>query len=458
MCYNSRMDTKSDIIVAIATPYGKSGVGIVRLSGTGSLNLGKKMFRPYSKTCNFEPNKMFLGEIDLGELKDKGFMVYFACPHSFTGEDIVEFQCHGGVLILEKIVNRCLSLGARMAEPGEFSKRAFLNGKMSLDEAEGVADLINAESESELRCSFALARGELKGKVCEIQQKVLDSLCELQVNLDYPEEKIEISTRNELKKVFDEVCSSIDGLLSTAKQGHMCKFGVDVAIVGKTNAGKSSLLNRLLGTEQAIVTDIEGTTRDVVSGVMEYKGVKFNLLDTAGLRETDDIIENIGIDKTKQMIEQCDVVLLVIDRSRKTDKQDEENFALTAGKNRIIVLNKLDKKDETSFSNNLANEKVVSISAKSGENVDKLKDLLFDTAFDGKFINDSLIITNARHSQILSQASEFAHSLLEKVESEFLDCVSLDCQYLWEKLGEITGVSANDEIIKTIFSKFCLGK
>ena len=452
------MDTKSDVIVAIATPYGKSGVGIVRLSGTGVLDIGKRMFRPFLSTCNFEPNKMFLGEIDLGDMKDKGFMVYFACPHSFTGEDVVEFQCHGGVLILEKIIKKCLSLGARMAEPGEFSKRAFLNGKMSLDEAEGVADLINAESESELRCSFALARGELKEKVGEIQQKVLDTLCELQVNLDYPEEKIEISTRIELKNAFDEICGNIDKLLSTAKQGHMCKFGVDVAIVGKTNAGKSSLLNKLLGTEQAIVTDIEGTTRDVVSGVMEYKGVKFNLLDTAGLRETEDIIENIGIDKTKQMIEQCDVVLLVIDRSKQTDKQDEENFALTSGKNRIIVLNKIDKNDETSLSSTLTDEKVVSISAKNGENIEKLKDMLFDCAFDGKFLNDSLVITNARHAQILSQASDLSHSLLEKVENEFLDCVSLDCQCLWEKLGEITGVSANDEIIKTIFSKFCLGK
>ncbi len=452
------MENKDDVIVAIATPYGKSGVGIVRLSGTGCLELGKQMFRPYARSCNYEPNKMFLGEIDLGGMKDKGFMVYFACPHSFTGEDVVEFQCHGGVLILEKIINKCLSLGARMAEAGEFSKRAFLNGKMSLDEAEGVADLINAESESELRCSYSLARGELKGKVGEIQQTVLDTLCELQVNLDYPEEKIEVATRMELKKDFQSVCKSIDGLLSTTKQGHLCKFGVDVAIVGKTNAGKSSLLNKLLGTEQAIVTDIEGTTRDVVSGVMEYKGVKFNLLDTAGLRETEDVIENIGIDKTKQTIEQSDVVLLVIDRSRKTDKQDEENFALTAGKNRIIVLNKLDKTDCTSLKDTLAGEKVISISAKSGENVDRLKDLLFDTAFDGKFINDSLIITNARHAKVLSEASAAAHSLLQKTDTEFLDCLSLDCQYLWEKLGEITGVSANDEIIKTIFSKFCLGK
>lgn len=446
------------MIVAMATPYGKSGVGIVRLSGEGALTLAQKMFCPYDKKCEYEPNKMYLGEIDLGELKDKGFVVYFKSPRSFTGEDVVEFQCHGGVLVLDKIIAKCLALGARMAQAGEFSKRAFLNGKMSLDEAEGVADLINAESESELRCSSALARGELKATVEQIQQKTLDVLCELQVNLDYPEEKIETSIRRQLKDSFAQICESIDKLLSTTKQGHMCKFGVDVAIVGKTNAGKSSLLNKLLGTDQAIVTDIEGTTRDVVSGSMEYKGVKFNLLDTAGLRETDDIIENIGIDKTKQTIEQSDVVLLVLDRSKKTDKQDEDNLRLTAGKNRIVVLNKLDMPNLSTLGSLIEREKIVQISAKTGENVDKLKDILFDVAFDGKFVNDSLVITNARHAKVLEEASQAAHSLWEKIDTEFLDCVSLDCQYLWEKLGEITGVSANDEIIKTIFSKFCLGK
>ncbi len=450
--------SENDLIVAIATPYGKSGVGIVRLSGEGCLTLAKKMFRPFDKKCDFTPNKMYLGEIDLGEVKDKGFVVFFQSPHSFTGEDIVEFQCHGGIMVTQKIVDMCLTKGARMAEPGEFSKRAFLNGKMSLDEAEGVADLINAESESEMRCSTALARGELNKTVTNIQDKLSDIVCEMQAYMDYPEEHIEEKTRSEIKAILEEICQQIDNLLATSKQGKLCKFGVDVAIVGKTNAGKSSLLNRLLGTEQAIVTDIEGTTRDVVSGVMEYNGVKFNLLDTAGLRETKDIIENIGIDKSKQTIEQSDVVLLVIDRTRQTDKQDQENLCLTQGKNRIIVLNKSDQKNCATLDKLIGKDKVISVSAKTGENIDQLKKELFDKAFDGNFVNNSLVITNSRHEQVLREASEIAHKLLSSGDDLFFDCLTLESQYLWEKLGEITGVSANDVLISKIFSKFCLGK
>lgn len=443
---------KSETIVALSTTQGKSGVGVVRISGKKSLNIAEKMFSPFDKNSVPTPNLMRLGRIDLGEAQDVGFMVYFKSPKSYTGEDVVEFQCHGGIVVTKKIIEKVLSLGGRMAEPGEFSKRAFLNGKMSLDEAEGVIDTINAETESELKAGGQLAKGVLAQKVNEMQEVLLDLIADIEVSFDYPEEDIEYRTKKSLLGAISRLKENIAGLLSTSQVGKNIKNGVSVAIVGKTNVGKSSILNALLGEEQAIVTDIAGTTRDVVTGVKEFKGYKFNFLDTAGLRETTDVVENIGINKAKETLKNSDIVLLVFDASKKLDDEDKENLFMTKDLDRIIVLNKNDLKRQCDVTPD------ITISAKSGDNMDDLMEMIFDRALKGNFEYDNLVLTNMRHVEILTRADKKAEQILATTPSLPLDAVAVDVRELWDILGEITGVTASEEIVDKIFSKFCLGK
>lgn len=443
---------KNDTIVALSTPSGKAGVGVVRISGSDSLKVAEKMFRPLDKGSVPVPNLMRLGNIDLGGAKDLGFMVYFKAPKSYTGEDVVEFQCHGGVAVTKKIIEKALLLGARVAEPGEFSKRAFLNGKMSLDEAEGVIDTINAETESELKASGQLARGELNQAVNKMQEVLLDLIADIEVSFDYPEEDIEYRTKKSIVGAISGLKRNIESLLSTSQIGKTIKNGVSVAIVGKTNVGKSSLLNALLGEEQAIVTDIAGTTRDIVTGSIEYRGFKFNFLDTAGLRETDDVVENIGIDKAKNVIKNSDIVLLVFDNSRALDKEDKDNLKLTETSDRIVVLNKSDLQKKCEI------EPDITLSAKSGENIKDLMEMIFDRALKGNFEYDKLVLTNMRHIEILNRAKEKADDILSTIDAIPLDAVAVDTREMWEILGEITGVSASEQIVDKIFSKFCLGK
>lgn len=442
-----------DTIIALSTPVGKSGIGVVRMSGKESLNIAKKMFTPLNKNIDIIPNLMLLGNIDLGSTKDLGFFVYFKAPKSYTGEDIVEFQCHGGIAVTQKIIEKALSLGVRLAEPGEFSKRAFLNGKMTLDQAEGVIDTINAESESELKASSSLQKGILTKTILDIQEKLIDVMSEIEVNLDYPEHDIEYATKEKINEEIDKIYKKICALLNTEQQGKIIKNGVNIAIVGKTNVGKSSLLNSLLGTEQAIVTDIEGTTRDIVIGSIEYNGVKFNFLDTAGIRTTNDKVESIGIEKAKQAINESDIVILVLDGSKELDEQDKQNLELTKNKKRIIVTNKIDLKNIVKLE-----EETIQISAKNNINIDKLKDKIFEKAIDGGNVSNTLILTNVRHIEVLKKAKKDIENIKETIFDNSLDLVSLDIRQLYECLGEITGETIDEKVIDQIFSKFCLGK
>jgi tRNA modification GTPase len=442
-----------DVIVAIATPYGKNGVGVIRLSGKGAFQVARKMFVPFSHSAKFLPNEMTLGKINLGETTDTGYFVYFKSPKSYTGEDVVELQCHGGTAVTQKVVEQAILCGARLAEPGEFSKRAFLNGKLTLDQAEGVVDTINAESEKELKASSELARGKLASEVRSLQDKLTDVLSEVEVNLDYPEQDIEYKTVENIKVELTKVLDELLKLSKTYERGKLIKNGVNIAIVGKTNVGKSSLLNALLGEDFAIVTDVEGTTRDVVVGSLEFRGVKFNFLDTAGLRKTKDKVETLGIEKTKQVIEKSDIVLLVIDASRAIDKQDEENLVLTEGKKRIVLLNKCDLPIVAKI-----DAENMKVSAKEKINTEELKEKIFDLAIGADTLNDQLVLTNIRHLNVILEAIKMLEKLLKNISFTTLDCVAMDIKEVWDKLGEITGESANEEIIDRIFSKFCLGK
>ena len=441
-----------DTIIAQATPNGKSGISIIRISGKKSLDVAKQIFC-CNKFDNPTPNFMYLGKINLGDIFDKGLCVYFKAPRSFTGEDVVEFQCHGGLVVSKRIIEQCLKFGARLAEPGEFSKRAFLNGKMSLDQAEGIIDTINSETESQLKASNELTNGNLYKTVVEFQNILTDVISEIEVNLDYPEHDIEYETKESIKSRLESLLAKVENLLKTEHQGKIIKSGINVAIVGKTNVGKSSLLNALLNYDQAIISDIEGTTRDIVTGSIEYNGIVYNFFDTAGIRKTDDKIENIGIEKAKKTLENSDIVLLVLDSSRDLNEQDKENLEIIKNKKSIVVLNKCDLPSKWNF-----NGECIKISAKEKINTEELKKQIYNLTLNNCETSNSIILTNTRHVEVLKESKELLNSTILNILDMPLDCTALDVKTIWEKLGEITGESASEKIIDRIFSKFCLGK
>ena len=443
-----------EIISAIATPHGKGGVAIIRISGEGSLSLASKMFTPSGKTPveKFEPYRMYPGQIDGGTFTDYGLCVYFKGPKSYTGEDIIEFHCHGGENVARGILKRSFELGARSATKGEFTKRAFLNGKLSLASAEGVADMINGESEAEVKAGFLLYSEKLTAKVTALQDRLTYLLAGIDVSVDYPEEDIEEQHVEELKQSLREVSNELSVLLSGYSKGKKIKTGVTVAICGKPNTGKSSLLNKLLGYDKAIVSSIAGTTRDAVEGVIEINGVKFNLYDTAGVRESGDKIENIGIERAEAIIKSADVVVFVADVTRAPDEEDGRVLSLATGKPLIKLLNKIDiSRGETET------DADVLTSAVTGAGLEKLKALLYEKGL-GDRTEDAAFLIEERHYDALRRAKECAVKAINACGIEPLDLIGIDVKGIWDALGEITGETATESIINEIFEKFCVGK
>ena len=443
-----------DIISAIATPHGKGGVAIIRISGKDALSLAEKMFTPVGKikVAEFEPYRMYPGQIDGGTFTDYGLCVYFKAPKSYTGEDIVEFQCHGGESVARGILKQTFRLGARSATRGEFTKRAFLNGKLSLASAEGVADMINGESEAEVKAGYLLYSEKLTGKVREIQDKLTYLLAGIDVSVDYPEEDIEEQHTDELKTALCEISNELSVLLSGYAKGKKIKTGVTVAICGKPNTGKSSLLNRILGYEKAIVSSIAGTTRDAVEGVIEINGVKFNLYDTAGVRESGDKIETIGIERAETIIKSADVVVFVADSSRIPDEEDARVLELAAGKPLVKIMNKIDlSSDET------PTDADVRTSAVTGVGIERLKELLYEKSL-GDRSEDAAFLVEERHYDALRRAKDSAKAAIAACGNEPLDLIGIDIKGIWDALGEITGETATESIINEIFEKFCVGK
>lgn len=442
---------ENENIVAISTALGKSGICVVRISGKDSLEIAKKIF--VSKVKNFEPRKFYLGEINLNTIKDKGMLVYFKAPNSYTGEDVVEFQCHGGTIIANKIVDECINNGARLSLPGEFTKRAFINGKISLDKAEGVAELIDAESESEARAGYNLVDGNLFKVVSSAQKKLTGIIAEIEVNLDYPEHDIEYKTISYINDNLKNLHKEIKDLIATEQSGRIIKNGINIVIAGKANVGKSSLMNSLINYDRAIVTNIAGTTRDVLEESYEYKSIRFNLFDTAGIRESDDVIEQIGVKKAKDLLNTADLVLLVFDSNTEFDDEDKELLDSVKDKKSIVVLNKCDlpQKFETKLD-------TIKISTVKNVGITELKELIYTKVVDENITENKLIITNKRHMSVLKEVEVLINDALSNIEFNTLDLIALDIKDIWEKLGEITGETANEQIIDAIFSKFCLGK
>lgn len=444
-----------ETIAAIATPAGKGGVGIVRLSGRDPLSVAAAMFTPSGKTAvaDFAPYRMYPGTIDCGGFTDYGMAVYFKAPHSYTGEDVVEFQCHGGESIVRGVLKRALSLGARSAGKGEFTKRAFLNGKLSLASAEGIADMINGESEAEVKAGYMLYTEKLTSQVVQLQERIKNLLAGIDVSVDYPEEDIEEQHVEELKASLKTLQAELETLLATYSTGKKIKSGVTVAICGKPNTGKSSLLNRLLGYDKAIVSSVAGTTRDAVEGTIEINGAKFNLYDTAGVRESEDAIENIGITRAESIIRSCDVAVFVADVSRGVDEEDSKVLEMVRGKPLVKVFNKVD-----ATSDDTDTDADVLTSAVTGEGVQKLKALLYEKGFGGERAEDAAFLVEQRHFDALNRANAHIGQAIFACDFQPLDLIGIDVKAAWDALGEITGETATEAIITEIFEKFCVGK
>lgn len=441
-------------IVSISTPLGKGAIAIVRMSGKESLSVAFKLFHNSKLTSeNIKPRYMYFGnfKLDEGEF-EQCLMVYFKAPFSYTGEDIVEFQIHGGVLIAQKVLESCVKAGAKLAEPGEYSKRAFLNGKITLDKAEAIVGEINAETEGELKSSLQVTNGRLAEKISTEQDKLKNMIAEIEAGLDYPDEIDELDLKLNIKERLEGVRTNIKDILQQAQSATYLKNGINVALVGKTNVGKSSVMNAMLGENRAIVTDIKGTTRDAISESFVFEGIKINLIDTAGIRETKDVVENIGIEKSKQNLMQADLVLFVLDGSERESAEDRQIENLLKGKKFITVINKTDKKRVVS-----KQENEIEISALTNKNIQKLKQKILDMVLEEKIDFNSLVLTNERQIAILQEAKDILDEILNGKENT-LDVFAMLIKKLWQTLGKITGNTENEDIIDLIFSKFCLGK
>ena len=442
-----------DTISAISTALVASGVAVIRISGEQALDIAEKTFVPNGKVKvkDFEPNKMYVGEIRADGFNDQGLCVYFKGPKSFTGEDIVEFHSHGGVAIAKGILRKILSLGARLANNGEFTKRAFINGKLSLSSAEGLIDMINSESDSGVRAGYYLYREKLTAEITEMQDLITDALSEIDADMDFPEEDLQIISTKNVKDALITVIDKIEKLKATYRFGRSLKDGVKVGIIGKPNTGKSSLLNALLNYEKAIVSDIAGTTRDIVEGSIDIQGVRFNFSDTAGIRESDDKVESLGVELSKRILKQSDVILFILD-GQDISTEDDKIYQFVKNENLIVAQNKCDLTEKTD------KRADVCISALKKQNLDKLKELLYQKTIGSGIDLNGDFLCEERHFDALNRASDKFNQALANIDTVPLDILSIDVKDGWDALGEISGKTATEDIINNIFSKFCVGK
>lgn len=439
-------------IATISTPIGKGAIAIVRMSGDKALEIASEIFST-KKLPSFkdaQPNYMYYGSVDLGSFKDNILAVYFKAPHSYTGEDLVEFQCHGGIRLVNELLKKCIEKGCDIADKGEFTKRAFLNGKIALSDAEGIVDMINGESIASLNASYRLSNGDIAKKINSLQQQLLDCIAELEASLDYPEE-MEEESRSNCQSICRTLFDELKKLYDTSKAGGYIKQGINVAIIGQANVGKSSLLNALLGKERAIVTDIAGTTRDSLEEVIEVKGVLLRLIDTAGIRDTSDVVEAIGVERSIQAAKGSDIILFLTEAGRDLNDYEKELISkFDKNKKILLVINKSDlKKDD---------REGIHISAKQGVGLDELKDKIVETFIDKNIDTGGEIITSERHAQAIAKAIDSIRNAYYNLENLPTECILIDLRDAYTALGEITGTTATEEIVDRIFSKFCLGK
>ncbi len=460
---------KSDTIVAAATAPGMGAIAVIRLSGIDSLELCFRNFipvKPGLNSQNIEPNKVYFGRIVYqNEILDEVLVTYFKGPHSYTGDDIVEISCHGSEYIQYRIVELCIENGARPAEPGEFTLRAFMNGKMDLSQAEAVADLIASQSVSSHRMAMNQMRGGISEKIADLRKKLLDFASLIELELDFSEEDVEFANRDQFMALLGDLTREIDTLIQSFSMGNVIKQGIPVAIIGKPNVGKSTLLNAILNEEKAIVSPVPGTTRDVIEDTFVIDGYKFRFIDTAGLRHSDDLVENMGIERTYEKIEKATIILYVCDMHDMGQKDVEEvledfkHYINDESKHFILVVNKIDKLNELpAHIKEIMELNTVFVSAKRKENIQLLTDALANIVKDYHITSD-VIVNNSRHFNALYNAGQSVNRVREGFNNNIpTDLIAIDIRHALHELGTITGEITTDEVLGNIFGKFCIGK
>ncbi|MBF7104274.1 tRNA uridine-5-carboxymethylaminomethyl(34) synthesis GTPase MnmE [Pediococcus pentosaceus] len=461
------VSTEFDTIAAISTPPGEGGISIIRISGVDALKTASQIYRgkDLNKVNSHTINYGHIIDPENGNEVDEVMVSVMRAPHTYTKEDIVEINCHGGIVATNRILQIILELDARLAKPGEFTERAFLNGRIDLSQAEAVMDLIRAKTDQSMKVALDQLDGNLSHLITNLRQNILDVLAQVEVNIDYPEyDDVETMTARLLKEKAIEVKAKIQQLLSTAKQGKVLRDGLATAIIGHPNVGKSSILNHLLHEDKAIVTDVAGTTRDVIEEYVNVQGVPLKLVDTAGIHETEDKVEKIGVDRSRKALSQADLVILVLDSSVPLRDEDRELLRETNHMQRIVVLNKSDlevKINLNELQEYVDDKEIIKSSAVSPLGTKDLEDRIAAMFFAGSIENTSnnIMVTNARHIGLLKQAETALDAVLEGIETGMpVDLVQIDMTRAWDLLGEITGDSYQDELLDQLFSQFCLGK
>ena len=453
-----------DTIAAISTPPGNGGIGIIRMSGKECFEVLNKIFIPKNKEKSIKGYTIKYGEIvHNNEIIDEVLVSYFLEPKSYTTENMCEINSHGGIIVTKKILELCLENGARMAEPGEFTKKAFLNGRIDLSQAEAIIDVINSKTEKELKASTKQLEGFLSKEIQDIKSNILEILVDIEASIDYPEYDIEEVTNQKAMQKLLEIKEKEEKLLKSFDNGKIIKQGLNVAIIGKPNAGKSSLLNAILREERAIVTNIEGTTRDTIEEFIAIDGIPVKIIDTAGIRNANDEIEKIGIEKSKKMAEEADFIITVIDSSNELSNEDKEILEFIKNKKGIIVLNKNDLKtkiDENTYEINSLNKKVIKISALNKNGIDEIYKQISEMFNLGEIvIDESGVITNQRQKEAIENALKNTKKCIETIANKMpIDITAIHLTENLKELGKITGETVSEEIIKEIFKKFCLGK
>lgn len=456
-----------DTIAAISTALGEGAIGIVRLSGTKAIEIANTVFKNkdltkvpshtihYGHIINPKNNDKVIDEVMVSVLR---------LPKTFTREDVVEINCHGGMVVVNQVLQTVLQHGARLAQPGEFTKRAFLNGRIDLSQAEAVMDLIRAKTDTSMSLALKQVDGQLSQMIQTIRQDILNTLAQVEVNIDYPEyDAVEEMTLSLMKERAVVVKNDLEKLLQNAQQGKILRDGLQTAIIGRPNVGKSSLLNRLLKEEKAIVTDIAGTTRDTIEEYVNVRGVPLKLVDTAGIRQTDDVVEQIGVKRSKAAVEQADFVMVVLNQAEVLSDEDKALLNMTAHKKRLVLLNKMDlpsQLNRETLYEHILPENVIELSVLNNFGIDVLEEKIAEWFFAGNVNEkDASFVSNVRHIALIQQAIERLDDVLQAVEMEVpVDLIQIDMTRAWELLGEITGDTVQDELLTELFSQFCLGK